>query len=90
MRQVIQTHSSVRGIPFVLVANKQPVYLGAFWFAYSSIAPLFPFIEVTPLVIGDSNGRVLTINRSRDTEMSNARTDAEIYRILKQTNKLIE
>lgn len=87
--EVIQTHRSVRGIPFVVVANKQPISLGAFWFGHSSIAPLFPFIEVTPLVVGDSS-HVLVINRSWNHEISNARMDPEIYRILRQTNKLLE
>ncbi|MFC1619395.1 hypothetical protein ACFL45_05565 [Candidatus Neomarinimicrobiota bacterium] len=40
---------STHGLPFVLVVDDERIYLGAFWPLYSSLIPLFPYIEVAPL-----------------------------------------
>ncbi len=35
-----------RGIPFVAVAGRDRIYLGAFWYSYSSLIPRVPYIDV--------------------------------------------
>ena len=35
------------GLPFVVVANGERIYLGAFWWGYSNYMPSFPYIELT-------------------------------------------
>jgi hypothetical protein len=37
------------GVPFVVMVGKQRIYLGAFWWSYSSLAPQVPYIDlITP------------------------------------------
>ncbi len=36
-----------RGVPFVVVVGKERIYLGSFWWAYSSLMPQVPYIDVT-------------------------------------------
>lgn len=40
-----ENNMSVFGIPFVVTVDENRVYLGAFWFAYSSLAPILPHIN---------------------------------------------
>lgn len=40
---------STHGLPFVVMVDGERIYMGAFWTLYSSLIPLFPYIEVTPL-----------------------------------------
>lgn len=41
------------GVPFIVTVSRDRVYLGGFWWAYSSLAPKIPFIEADniPLII---------------------------------------
>ncbi len=34
------------GVPVVVMVGKQRIYLGAFWWAYSSVIPRVPYIDV--------------------------------------------
>jgi hypothetical protein len=36
----------VGGIPFVVMTGSDRIYLGAFWYSYSSLAPQVPYIDV--------------------------------------------
>ena len=87
LRNVVKAHHSVSGIPFVVVVNQQPRYLGAFWFAYSSIGPSFPSIDATHLLTDDKGNRMLIIDRAWDAAYVNARMDNEIYETLKRAHK---
>jgi hypothetical protein len=40
------SHGSVYGIPFVVKVGSDRIYMGAFWYAYSSLAPTFPHIDL--------------------------------------------
>ena len=40
------SHGSVYGIPFVVKVGNDRIYMGAFWYAYSSLAPTFPHIDL--------------------------------------------
>ncbi len=37
---------STRGVPFVVTVDRQPIYLGSFWWGYSSMVPWCPFVEI--------------------------------------------
>ena len=41
-----ESHGSLSGIPFVVTVGNDRIYLGAFWYAYSSLAPAFPHIDL--------------------------------------------
>jgi len=89
VRQVVQSRQSVFGIPFVIVAQNSRRYLGAFWFAYSSIAPTFPHIESIDFLIKDSKPSVLTIQKGWSADVD-VRDDPLVYEALKRANKLAE
>ena len=76
-------HGSTGGIPFVVVAGDERVYLGAFWYAYSSLIPQVPYIDV-----------LLFPHRIRSAPVGPAgedkRSDPRIYRVLKSIGVLIE
>ena len=74
---------SVRGIPFVVTVGNERVYLGAFWYAYSSIMPQVPYIDV--IVDPHQICRCPSVLVQEDK-----RTDNRVYRALKQAGILIE
>jgi hypothetical protein len=37
---------STRGVPFVVTVNKAPIYVGSFWWGYSSMMPWSPYVEL--------------------------------------------
>lgn len=39
------SRGSVSGVPFVVTVGVERIYLGSFWWGYSSMAPSFPYIE---------------------------------------------
>ena len=78
-----RTNGPVGGIPFVVTAGKDRIYLGAFWYAYSSLAPQVPFIEI----ISDPH----RIQKSWNTqEQTDKRNDPRIHDALKASGVLIE
>lgn len=60
----VDSNISVTGIPFVVTVNDERIYLGAFWFGYSSIAPPVPYTEMSLFVYmyPDSLITTFTIN----------------------------
>lgn len=40
---------SVHGLPFVVMVGEERIYAGAFWWAYSSLSPCCPYIELISL-----------------------------------------
>ncbi|MGC4116159.1 MAG: hypothetical protein QM765_16580 [Myxococcales bacterium] len=72
------------GKPFVVVADGERIYLGAFWSPLSSSSPATPFV-----MLETSDTRGITIERrpQADTE-PDVRTDARITRALRETGKL--
>ena len=69
------------GIPFVVEVDNDRIYLGAFWYPYSSLMPQVPFIDA-----------VLAPHRINQNGLvsGDKRTDARIYRALKAACVLIE
>jgi hypothetical protein len=71
------------GIPFVVVVGTERIYLGAFWYAYSSQIPQVPFI--------DAIGNAHRINKCESLLVSeDKRIDPRIYHALKAAGVLIE
>jgi len=78
-----RSNGPVGGIPFVVTAGKDRIYLGAFWYAYSSLAPQVPFIEV----ISDPH----RIQKSwNPQEQFDKRNDPRIHDALQASGALIE
>jgi hypothetical protein len=73
-----------QGRPFVMVAGGERIYLGAFWYAYSSLAPTVPHIQVAPLSLNIA--RAWAIPEST----ADVREDPRIYRLLKAAGILEE
>ncbi|MBK7259511.1 MAG: hypothetical protein IPI01_17245 [Ignavibacteriae bacterium] len=76
-------HGHTGGIPFVVVVDGERIYLGAFWYAYSSLMPQVPYIDV-----------LLFPHRIRSAPVGSAsedkRSDPRIYQVLKSAGILIE
>lgn len=71
------------GIPFVVVVGTDRIYLGAFWYGYSSMIPQVPFIDA----IGDPH----RINKCESVlVLEDKRNDDRIHRALKGAGILIE
>jgi hypothetical protein len=73
-----------QGRPFVMVAGGERIYLGAFWYAYSSLAPTVPHIQVAPLSLNIA--RAWAIPEST----ADVREDPRIYGLLKAAGILEE
>jgi hypothetical protein len=43
---ISKTLGPIGGIPFVVTVGNEKVYLGAFWYPHSSLAPQVPYIDV--------------------------------------------
>ncbi|MDZ7401149.1 MAG: hypothetical protein ONB37_13385 [candidate division KSB1 bacterium] len=89
VRQLAKSRPTVFGIPFIVMANKERIYLGAFWYAFSSVAPFFPTIEVTGYMLQDYGSTVLKIKKSWVEGQPDVRNDARIYQALKKAGVLI-
>jgi hypothetical protein len=78
-----RTHGSVGGIPFVVTVANERVYLGTFWYAYSSMIAQVPYIDLIldPHRICKSQSVLVQEDK---------RTDARIYHALKNAGVLIE
>ena len=71
---------SVYGIPFIVVAGGERIYLGGLWAAYSSYGPSFPTICVLPLT--------LAIREAWGDADPDMRNDPRIYMELEATGVL--
>jgi hypothetical protein len=78
-----RTLGPVGGIPFVVTVENERVYLGAFWYPYSSLIPQVPCINVVldPHRISRWPGL---------QSQTDERNDPRIYRALKEAGILIE
>ena len=89
LRILLRRRQTVQGIPFIVIANDERIYLGAFWFAYSSIAPFCPYIE-GDFAIFEGPLAPLLIEKSWIDSQPDMRNDQRIYRALKSAGVLIE
>jgi hypothetical protein len=71
------------GVPFVVVAMNTRIYVGAFWWAYSSSIPMGAYIDVydPPLYV---------IKREQLASTPDMRSDRRIHDALKATGVLLE
>jgi hypothetical protein len=76
------SRGSVFGIPFVVQVGSDRIYMGAFWYAYSSVAPTFPHIELI------SNPH--QIQPSWEPGGTDLRNDIRIHDSLKRAGVLVE
>jgi hypothetical protein len=78
----------VHGKPFVVVADGQRCYIGAFWATFSSLGHENPVIEL-PL---DTKTNSVTIRRAYPSDKfgrgSDHRTDKRIFKVLSELSKL--
>lgn len=76
-------HGHTGGIPFVVVAGGERIYIGAFWYAYSSLMPQVPYIDVLlfPHRIWNTPNPAVNVDK---------RSDGRIYRVLKTAGVLTE
>lgn len=89
IRKIAKSRQTVFGIPFIVMAKKERIYLGAFWFAFSSLAPTFPTIEVSGYVLKNYNSNVLIIEKSWIEDQPDMRADPRIYQVLQEAGILI-
>jgi len=87
---LIKSNQSVFGIPFIVMVESERIYLGSFWFSYSSVAPTFPHIDVIHLLLNKESPIVLKIEKSWMESPSDKRNDERIYQSLKSASILIE
>lgn len=86
--KICNEYASVQGIPFVVTVNSERIYIGAFWFLYSSIAPPVPYIEAP---FGKtSNQRKFRINKQWYETNVDKRNDKKIYNSLNSYGLLNE
>jgi hypothetical protein len=74
---------STKGVPFVVAVGKEKIYLGTFWWAYSSSMP--PSTAVIDALFPSPNRRIYLANGASDK-----RSDSRIYNSLKQSGVLVE
>ena len=87
IKSYCENNISVRGIPFVVTVDKERIYLGSFWVGYSSLAPVFPYLEATYFT--NQTPTILTIKKSwRDSE-PDSRNDQRIYNSLKEYGLIV-
>jgi hypothetical protein len=89
IRKIAKSKQTVFGIPFIVMAKKERIYLGAFWYLFSSVAPTFPTIDVTNYVFKDYNSNVLKIEKSWIEDQPDIRGDPRIYQVLQEAGVLI-
>ena len=80
---IIETKiKSTYGLPFIIIANNQKIYLGTIHPGYSSYFHMdLPFIGVAPFI-------EMRIGRAPDKNMEDKRIDQRIYSALKNNNKI--
>lgn len=89
IREMAKSRQTVFGIPFVVMAKKERIYLGALWYAFSSVAPSFPTVEVSGYVLKDYNSNVLRIEKSWIEDQPDVRGDERINQALVEAGVLI-
>ncbi len=77
---------SVFGVPFVVTVDRKPVYMGCFWWDYSSIMQWCPFINLT----FPRGQTARTIHLLPSLEGNDPRSDMRIYHSLRASGLLIE
>ena len=88
-RAMAKSQQTVFGVPFVVIAKKERIYMGAFWYAFSSVAPAFPTIEISGYVLKDYHSNVLKIEKSWIEDQPDMRGDPRIYQVLQEAGILI-
>lgn len=78
-----KTLGPIGGIPFVVTVGDEKIYLGAFWYPHSSLAPQVPYIDV---MLNSHQIRQRWIGQGE----ADMRTDPRISRALKLAGVLIE
>jgi hypothetical protein len=87
--RIVKNRRSTGGIPFVIVVQDSRRYLGAFWFGFSSMAPVFPYIPADEFLFGTVSD--LTIEKAWNTsDLLDVRNDSLIYNALMKAHKLVE
>jgi hypothetical protein len=81
--QITTTWGTVFGRPFVVVAQGERIYQGTFWWAYSSLMPQCPYIEI----ISRNPRRIELPSLHQGVD---PRSDPRIYRALKNSGILLE
>jgi len=89
IRDIAKSRQTVFGIPFIVMAKKERIYLGAFWYAFSSIAPAFPTVDITNYVLKDYDSNVLIIEKSWIEDQPDKRGDSRIYQALQEAGVII-
>lgn len=74
----------VRGRPFVIVADEERIYLGAFWTAMSSLSPTVPHV-----VAEEVTAKGATVKRAMVIG-PDVRSDPRLVQTLRATGKLVE
>lgn len=78
-----RTPGPTGGIPFVVVVGTERIYLGAFWYGYSSMISQVPFI--------DALGNPHRINKCESVLVTeDKRADPRVYRALRAVGVLVE
>lgn len=80
---------TVFGIPFVITVDKEKIYLGTFWFLYSSLMPPCPATDIT--FTPSKVQQEFTIGREYPMPNGNdKRNDERIYNALKSAGVLVD
>lgn len=85
---ICKNNITVSGIPFIVTVDQERIYMGAFWFMHSSLAPFCPHIDA--IFNYEKNPEVLTINKSWNGTEADLRNDQRIYNTLKKYGLLVE
>ena len=88
IQNICENNPTVFGIPFIITVDQERIYLGAFWFLYSSLAPTFPYIDA--LFNLEQTPQILTIKKSWDSTKPDLRSDNRIYNALTKYNLLLK
>ncbi len=88
IKNICENNTSVFGIPFVVTVEQERIYLGAFWFLFSSIATTFPYINEP--IDNRENPYIFVINKSWDSTKKDLRNDPRIYNTLKKYGLLLD
>lgn len=88
IQNICENNPTVFGIPFVVTVDQKRIYLGAFWFLFSSVAPIFPYINAP--IDNETNSYIFVINKSWDSTKADLRNDPRIYNTLKKFGLLLD
>jgi hypothetical protein len=80
---------SVHGVPFVVTVGKEPIYLGSFWWSYSSISPWCPTIDITFLRASGLTDLQLRIELPSLYQGEDPRQDRRIHESLSRAGVLL-